>query len=62
MKFKELSNLNNEELNKKLEEVKIELIKLNSQVATGITIKSPGQIKQLKKTIAKIKTIQKQNE
>ncbi|NQU98368.1 50S ribosomal protein L29 [Candidatus Woesearchaeota archaeon] len=62
MKFKELEPLSNEDLEKRLEEAKMELIKLNSQVATGITIKSPGQIKQLKKTIAKIKTRQKQNE
>lgn len=62
MKFKELKGLTKEDLEKKFIEAESELIKLNSQVATGITIKSPGQIKQLKKTIAKIKTIQNQNE
>ncbi|MBC8500452.1 MAG: 50S ribosomal protein L29 [DPANN group archaeon] len=62
MKYKELKALSKENLEKKYEEAKIELIKLNSQVATGTTLKSPGQIKQLKKTIAKIKTLQKQNE
>lgn len=62
MKIKELQNLSKEELEKRYKEVKIELIKLNSQISTGTTIKSPGQAKQLKKTIAKIKTIQKQNE
>jgi len=62
MKYKELKALSKEDLEKKYEEAKIELIKLNSQVATGITLKSPGQINQLKKTIAKIKTLQKQNE
>ncbi|MFH1589762.1 MAG: 50S ribosomal protein L29 [archaeon] len=62
MNIKELKPLNNEDLEKKLTEAELELIKLNSQVATGTTIKSPGQIKQLKKTIARIKTIQKQNE
>jgi len=62
MKYKELSGLNAEQLKKKLVEAKVELIKLNSQVATGSNVKNPGQIKELKKTIAKIKTIQKQNE
>lgn len=62
MKIKELQNLSNEELEKRYNEVKIELIKLNSQISTGTTIKSPGQVKKLKKTIAKIKTIQRQNE
>jgi len=58
MKYKELKALNKEDLAKKHVEATKELIKLNSQVATGSTIKSPGQIKLLKKTIAKIKTIQ----
>ncbi|MFH1771063.1 MAG: 50S ribosomal protein L29 [archaeon] len=62
MKHKEMQNLSKEELEKRYNEAKIELIKLNSQISTGTTIKSPGQVKQLKKTIAKIKTIQKQNE
>jgi large subunit ribosomal protein L29 len=60
MKFKELKGLSNDELEKKLIEAQSELIKLNSQVATGTTIKNPGQVKQLKKSIAKIKTIQNQ--
>lgn len=61
MKMKELRGLSKEDLEKRLKEIEIELIKLNSQVATGTTIKSPGQINQLKKTIARIKTIQNQN-
>jgi len=62
MKFKELKGLGKEDLQKKENEARTELIKLNSQVATGGAIKNPSQIKQLKKTIAKIKTIQNQNE
>lgn len=62
MKYKELKNLNEKDLQKKQKEAELELIKLQSQVATGTNIKSPGQIKQLKKMIAKIKTIQNQNE
>ncbi|MBC8494670.1 50S ribosomal protein L29 [archaeon] len=58
MKFKDLKSMSETDLQKKCEEAKIELIKLNSQAATGTTIKSPGQIKKLKKTIAKIKTVQ----
>ena len=63
MKTKELRNLSNKDLESKLEELKKELIKLNAQVATGTVPKSPGQIKQMKKTIAKILTIkQEKNE
>ncbi len=62
MKFKELQSMNEEQLAKKEEEITMELIKLKAQSATGTTIKSPGQIKELKKTLAKIKTIKKQKE
>jgi len=60
MKTKELRNLSKKDLEIKLEELKKELIKLNAQVATGTVPKSPGQIKQIKKTIAKILTITKE--
>jgi len=62
LKFKELKSLTKEDLEKKYLEVEIELIKVNAQVATGTTLKNPGQVKQLKKILAKIKTLQKQNE
>ncbi len=58
MKFKELKALSPADREKKLLEAKQELIKLNGQVATGTTLKSPGQIKQLKRTIAKLLTLQ----
>jgi len=61
MKIKELSAMNEEDLNKKIIEAKKELIKLNSQVASGTTPKSPSQVRQLKRTVAKILTILNQN-
>ena len=57
MKIKELRSLNREELNKKLIELRKDLIKQNAQIATGTSPKSPGQVKQIKKTIARILTI-----
>ncbi|HLD04154.1 MAG TPA: 50S ribosomal protein L29 [Candidatus Nanoarchaeia archaeon] len=59
MKYKALKALNPEELKKKYLEVQLELMKLNAQVATGANPKSPGQIRVLKKTIARIQTAQK---
>lgn len=59
MKYKELQNLSKEELQKKKLEAQIELMKLNAQVATGANPKSPGQIRVLKKTMARIQTTQK---
>lgn len=54
MKFKEIKSTPREELKSRLIELKKELIKNNAQVASGTTPKSPGQLKQLKKNIAKI--------
>lgn len=55
----ELKGLSKSELDKKLEEVNLELIKLNGQVSTGTNPKSPSQIKVLRRTIARIKTLSK---
>jgi ribosomal protein L29 len=59
MKTKDLLSKSREELESQLVELKKELIKLNSQVATGTNLKSPGQVKKIKKNIAKILTILK---
>ena len=57
MKFKELSQLNAEERNIKLKELELELIKLNTQVATGTPPKNAGTVRRIKKDIARILTI-----
>ena len=57
MRFKELEQKNKNELAKILAETKLELMKETAQVAAGSMAKNPGKIKQLKKTIAKIKQL-----
>ena len=59
MKTKELKTLSREDLLTKLKELQKEQIKNNAQIATGTVPKNPGQVKQTKKTIAKILTILK---
>ena len=59
IKSKELKSMPVEELQKRLEEIRKDLIKQNAQIATGTTPKSPGQVKQMKKTIARILTVMK---
>ena len=59
VKIRDLRNINKDELVKNLKELRMELIKSNAQIASGTTPKNPGQIKQTKKTIARILTIQK---
>lgn len=60
MKTKEIRSMSKEDLEVKLEELRKELIKVNAQISTGTTPKSPGQVKQIKKNIAKILTILKE--
>ena len=54
MKFKELAQMSKEEREKKFKELELELIKLNAQVATGTPPKNSGQLKRIKKDIAKM--------
>lgn len=57
MKFKELAGMPRNELEEKQKEMQMELVKANAQIATGTIPKNPGQVKQTKKTIAKIKQL-----
>lgn len=61
MNFKELQALKTEDLDKKEEEIRMELIKQQAQVATGTTPKSPGQLKEMKKTLARIQHVRAQS-
>ncbi len=54
MKFKELSNMGADEQENKLRELELELIKLNTQVATGTPPKNAGMVRRIKKDIARI--------
>lgn len=57
MKKKEIKAMDHVLLKGKLEELQKELIKENAQIATGTIPKSPGKLRNSKKTIARIKTI-----
>ncbi len=57
MKAKELRIMNEIDLEIKSNELRKELMKINSQIAIGTVPKSPGKVKEIKKTIAKILTI-----
>ena len=58
MKLKEIKNLEKNVFDEKIAEMKRELVKINAQVAIGTTLKNPGHAKQIKKTIARMLTIQ----
>jgi len=57
---KDLKTMPKQEMETKMAELKKELMKENAQVAMGTNPKSPGKIKQMKKMIARILTLQNQ--
>ena len=62
MKIKEIRAMPKAELEKKLKELRKDLIKENAQISTGTTQKNPSNARNIKKTIAKILSILKQLE
>lgn len=61
MKVKDIRDMSTGELNQKLASLKEELFNLRFQLATG-QLENPMRIKEVKKTIARIKTVQREEE
>ena len=61
MKVKEIRDMSASELNQKVASLKQELFNLRCQHATG-QLQNPMRIREVKKSIARIKTIQREQE
>lgn len=61
MKVKDFREMSATELNQKISVLKEELFNLRFQLATG-QLENPMRIKEVKKTIARVKTIQREQE
>jgi len=61
MKNSEIRKLTTEEINKKIDECKEELFNLRMKQATG-TLEKPSRIRELRKLVARLKTILKERE
>lgn len=61
MKAKEIRDMNPSELEQKVAGLKEELFNLRFQIATG-ALENPMRIREVKKGIARIKTIQRETE
>jgi large subunit ribosomal protein L29 len=62
LKIKELRKLKPEELDKKIGELKLELLKERGNVEMGGNVKNPGRIKVIRRDIARITTLKKETE
>lgn len=58
LKTKQIREMKPDEIGKKIFDLKLELLKEQGNVKMGRPIKNPGKIRVLKKTIARIATIQ----
>ena len=61
MKVSEIRELRDEEINAKLKETKEELFNLRMQKETG-SIEKPSRIRELRHTVARMKTVLKERE
>jgi large subunit ribosomal protein L29 len=61
MKVNEIRDLTTAEISQKIEETKEELFNLRFQQATG-NLEKPSRIRELRKTVAKMKTIIRERE
>ncbi|MEN8254293.1 MAG: 50S ribosomal protein L29 [Verrucomicrobiota bacterium] len=59
MKVKEIMELTMEELDQKLQDIKKEQFNLQLQQVSG-QLENPARVKELRRTVARIKTIQNQ--
>ncbi len=59
MRFSELSALSPEEREDKRKEIELELMKERAQIASGTAPKNPGMIREYRKTLARLQTLEK---
>ena len=62
LRVKEIRDMPSEERIKKLNELRTELLRLKTMIKAGGTIENPARIRELRKTIAQILTIENEQE
>ncbi|OIO66306.1 50S ribosomal protein L29 [Candidatus Woesearchaeota archaeon CG_4_10_14_0_2_um_filter_57_5] len=60
MKAKELRQLQSDELDKMVRDMQAELVQLRNQVSRGTTLKSPARVRELRRGIARIITLKRE--
>lgn len=60
LRVDEIRNMNPNERIEELDKLKLELIRENGIASAGGAPENPGRIKEIKRTMARIKTIQKE--
>ncbi len=60
LKNKDIRKLDDKETSKKLDELRLELSKERAKINIGATVTSPGRIKELRKAISRILTVERE--
>lgn len=60
LRIKEIREMSSEERMKKLRELKTELVRLKTMIKAGGAVENPSMIRELRKAIARILTIEKE--
>jgi len=60
LRVKEIRDMPPEERKRRLNELKTELVRLKTMIKAGGTVENPARIKELRKTIARILTIERE--
>lgn len=61
IKIKDVRKMSNIERTKKLEDLQNDLFKIKSSNAMGGSVQNPSKIREIKRSIARIKTIKREN-
>ena len=61
LRLKDINSMPSEERTEKLSELRAELARLKTMVRAGGAVENPARIRELRKTIAKILTIENEN-
>ena len=62
LRLKDIRTMSSEERGKKLNELRTELVRLKTMVKAGGSIDNPARVRELRKTIARILTIENEAE
>jgi large subunit ribosomal protein L29 len=58
LRVKEIRDMSSDERTKRIGELKTELVRLQTMIRAGGTVENPARVKQLRKTVARLLTIQ----
>jgi len=61
VRLKDISGMSSEERTRKLSELRAELARLRTMIRAGGAVENPARMKELRKTIAQILTIENEN-